>query len=78
MAFDSVNLQGEGFEALVKEGDDVQAGQPLLKVDLESVKDKVPSIITPVIFTNLSEGEKVVLSSSKTVESGDADVVKIA
>jgi len=75
---DSVNLQGEGFEALVKEGQEVRAGQPLLKVDLESVKDKVPSIITPVIFTNLSEGEKVVLSSNRDVESGDADVVEIA
>ncbi|GAA3325510.1 hypothetical protein GCM10020331_057710 [Ectobacillus funiculus] len=33
-------------------------GQKLLEVDFASIKDKVPSIITPVVFTNLKENEK--------------------
>lgn len=51
---DTVNLNGEGFEALVKVGDEVKAGDLLISVDFEDVKGKVPSTITPVIFTNLA------------------------
>ena len=35
---DTVKLNGEGFEALVAQGDKVKQGQPLLKVDLAFVK----------------------------------------
>ncbi|PAB59802.1 glucose-specific PTS transporter subunit IIBC [Anaeromicrobium sediminis] len=74
---DTVTLNGEGFEALVKQGDKVTKGQKLLKVDIDSIKDKVPSIITPVIFTNLSEGEKVVFESGKKVNSGQENIISI-
>ncbi|HWR43718.1 glucose-specific PTS transporter subunit IIBC [Sporomusa sp.] len=66
---DTVNLKGEGFTALVNVGDKVKAGQPLLKVDLELVRAKVPSVITPVIFTNLS-GKTVTVPEGKTVKRG--------
>ncbi|WP_407645004.1 PTS sugar transporter subunit IIA [Clostridium polyendosporum] len=51
---DTVNLNGEGFTVYVKEGSSIKAGDKLLKVDLNEVKDKVPSLITPIIFTNLN------------------------
>ncbi len=50
---DTVNLKGEGFTAHVKQGDQVKAGDLLIEVDLDSVKDKVPSIATPVVFPKL-------------------------
>lgn len=56
---DTVTLKGEGFIAYVKEGDQVQVGDLLLKVDLEQVRPKVPSLITPVIITNLQPGQKI-------------------
>jgi glucose PTS system EIICBA or EIICB component len=74
---DTVNLQGEGFEALVKEGDDVKAGQPLLRVDFDQIKGKVPSIKTPIIFTNLSQGEAVEVTVGKEVKRGEPDIVAI-
>jgi glucose PTS system EIICBA or EIICB component len=74
---DTVNLQGEGFEALVQQGDKVKAGQPLLRVDLDQVKTKVPSTITPVIFTNLAEGEQVVVEPGSRVSRGDKNIVQI-
>ncbi len=54
---DTVNLKGEGFEAFVKEGDKVQAGDKLLQVDIDAIKDRVPSLTTPIIFTKL-EGKE--------------------
>ncbi len=74
---DTVNLKGEGFEILVDGGDVVKAGQPILRVDLEKVKTKVPSTITPIIFTNLSEEEKVEFRAGKKVKSGDENIVQI-
>lgn len=74
---DTVNLQGEGFEALVEQGDKVNAGQPVLRVDLEKVRGKVPSVITPVIFTNLTEGETVSFKPGTNVKRGDKNLVAI-
>ncbi|SHH02460.1 glucose-specific PTS transporter subunit IIBC [Tepidibacter thalassicus] len=74
---DTVNLQGEGFEALVKEGDKVKAGQPVLKVDLKVVKEKAASTITPIVFTNLAEGQSVSVKVGKEVKAGDKNIVTI-
>jgi glucose PTS system EIICBA or EIICB component len=75
---DTVKLNGEGFEALVSQGDEVKKGQPLLKVDLEYVKNNAPSIITPIIFTNLQSGEYVKLEKEHNVIKGEENIVKIA
>jgi len=77
VGIDTVNLKGVGFEALVNEDDRVEKGQPLLKVDLEVIKNKVPSIITPVVFTNLAEGEQVVIQKQGTVEKGEENIVAV-
>lgn len=53
---DTVKLKGEGFKALVNQGDMVKRGQLILEVELEQVKQRVPSIVTPIIFTNLPNG----------------------
>lgn len=62
---DTVKLEGKGFETLIHEGDTVQAGQPLLKVDLPYIKENATSIITPIVFTNLSEDEQIVLENGE-------------
>lgn len=61
VGLETVGLNGEGFTAFVSDGQSVQKGQKLLEADFQSIKDKVPSIITPVIFTNLAESERVVI-----------------
>ncbi len=73
---DTVNLQGEGFDVKVKQGDKVKAGDLLLSVDLETVKSKAPSVVTPVIFTNLA-GKELVIDEAlygTTVSHGDVIV----
>ncbi|MFD3447912.1 PTS glucose transporter subunit IIA [Microbacteriaceae bacterium 4G12] len=77
LGIDTVKLNGEGFELLISQGDKVVQGQPLLKVDLDFVKSKAPSIITPIIFTNLQEGQQVVLKKQGTVTKGEKDIIVI-
>lgn len=74
---DTVNLNGEGFTALVTEGDTVKAGQPILKVDFESVKEKAPSIITPIVFTNLPEGKRIEVTKGQVVKRGETGFITI-
>ena len=44
-----------------KKGDVVKAGDPLVEADLDAIRDKVPSTITPVIITNIDEYDIVSL-----------------
>ena len=62
---DTVKLKGEGFETLINEGDVVKSGEPLLKVDLEYIEANATSTITPIVFTNLKEGEKIVINNDE-------------
>ncbi|OAH53279.1 MULTISPECIES: glucose-specific PTS transporter subunit IIBC [Bacillaceae] len=74
---DTVKLKGEGFESLISEGDIVKAGQPLLKVDLGYIAENATSTITPIIFTNLAEGESVVVDKPGSVKFGDENIITI-
>ncbi|MBY9080525.1 glucose-specific PTS transporter subunit IIBC [Paenibacillus sp. HN-1] len=73
----TVKLKGQGFTVLVEEGDLVAAGQPIMEVDLEYVKAHAPSIISPVIFSNLPEGSSVTLKKPGKTAVGDKDIITI-
>jgi len=75
VGLDTVNLKGEGFEALVREGDSIQQGTPLLQVNLDYVKKHAPSIVTPVVFTNLPEDKEVKLLKTGYQKQGTKDVI---
>jgi glucose PTS system EIICBA or EIICB component len=77
VGIDTVKLEGKGFETLVKEGDQVEAGQPLLEVDLDYIKENAPSIMTPIVFTNLKEGQQVTIEKSGNVNRNDENIIKI-
>ncbi|MEH7085535.1 PTS glucose transporter subunit IIA [Neobacillus drentensis] len=55
VGMDTVNLKGEGFTVLVKDGEKITKGQEILKFDLDFIKKSAPSIVTPIIFTNLTK-----------------------
>lgn len=61
IGINTVELNGEGFEAFVASGDKVKKGDKLISFDIEYIKDKVPSMATPFIFTALNENQRVKL-----------------
>lgn len=71
IGIDTVNLDGRGFEAFVKDGDKVKRGDILLEVDLDYVSKNAPSLVSPVIFTGLEDNQKVCLIASGDVKAGD-------
>lgn len=56
---DTVNMKGDGFTCLVKEGDEVKAGQPLIRFDREKIKAAGYSDTVAVLLTNSDDLEGV-------------------
>lgn len=50
IGLDTVNLNGEGFEPLVKQGAKVKAGQPVVKFEKELLEGKGYNLVTMVVF----------------------------
>ena len=59
VGINTVELEGKYYKALVKEGDRVTKGQPLLKFDIEGIRSAGYNTVTPVIITNSDEYESV-------------------
>ncbi len=71
VGIDTVNLEGEGFEVLVNEGDRVSVGTVLMKLDLELLREKAPSLVSPVICTELEENQVIRVLNTGDIKAGD-------
>lgn len=71
VGIDTVRLGGNGFEVFVKDGQKVKKGQKMLKLDLEYIKTHAPSLCSPILCTELVDGESVRLLSSGKVKALD-------
>lgn len=76
VGLNTVNLQGRHFEALVKDGDAVEVGTPILKVDLKALREAGYDTITPVLVTNSMDYAEVTAMEEKEVTSGET-IIKI-
>lgn len=71
IGIDTVQLDGEGYDILVEQGDQVKPGQLLIKFDIEKIKSKGYDIITPIIVTNTNEYTDVLFTQETNIENGD-------
>lgn len=71
IGLDTVQLNGEGFEAMVKQGDRVEKGQLLITFDIDFIKSRGYCIETPVLISNSDEFLDVVETSSEQAEPGE-------
>ena len=55
IGIDTVQLNGEGFDILVEDGQSIKQGDLLGSFDLAFINENAPSSATPIIFTNLEE-----------------------
>lgn len=75
IGIDTVNLQGKGFEVLVKEDQWVEKGAPLMKVDLDFIKENHLNPITPIIVTNSDEYVNVMDIPMDMAQAGTSEVL---
>lgn len=50
IGIDTVELNGEGFTTLIKQGDKIKAGQPIVKFDKKLIEEKGYNAVTIVVF----------------------------
>lgn len=77
IGIDTVNLEGKGFTQVLEEGQTVKKGDVIIKMDLDYIRKHATSTITPVIFTNLEEGQSVNVSTGK-IDKGQSDFAKLS
>lgn len=70
IGMDTVNLQGHGFETLVAKGDEVKAGDELVKFDIDAIHAKGYGVTTPIVVTNSKDYEKITVVSQGKVKVG--------
>lgn len=68
VGINTVELEGKYYKTLVKEGDKVTNGQPLLECDLEGIRNAGYNTVTPVIITNSDEYEEIEQTAYGDVE----------
>lgn len=71
VGIDTVNLHGDGFEAHVRAGERVRAGQLLLSFDLEKLLRAAPSLRTPVLLLHSDRYAVQHVRAEGLVQSGD-------
>lgn len=73
----TVEQQGKGFRALVKTGDMVKMGQPLLAFDQECLEKAGCDLATPMVITNGNKVGKMEKVPSGPVQAGHDPVLII-
>lgn len=61
VGLDTVNLLGEGFEAIARAEDKVKVGDPIIKVNRELVKSKGFNFITMIIIINSEKIKDIIM-----------------
>jgi PTS system glucose-specific IIA component len=77
VGLETVNMNGEGFEAHVKEGDKVKIGDPLITCDLELIKEKASSTVIPIVIMNGEAVESLEPAGEKDAQKGTTKLLKI-
>ncbi|OJG94150.1 PTS system, beta-glucoside-specific IIABC component [Enterococcus termitis] len=78
IGMDTVQLEGQGFEAKVAQGDKVKKGQVLVTFDMEAIKAAGYSVETPVIVTNTGDYLDIVETQDQEVTSNDTLITGLA
>lgn len=71
VGIDTVKLNGQGFEVYVENGQKVKKGDPMMKLDLGYLKDNAPSIVSPILCTELEDNQKIRLLKEGEIQSGE-------
>lgn len=71
IGLNTIQLEGRGFEACIKQGDRITKGQTILNFDIDEIKKSGYSVVTPIVITNSSQFLDVVEIESKNTELED-------
>lgn len=68
---DTVNFNGKGLSILVKMGQKIKVGTPILEIDMDFMKENNINMITPLIITNSSDFNLTIKNQNTEVSVND-------
>jgi phosphoenolpyruvate-protein phosphotransferase len=71
VGIDTVALKGQGFKPLVKIGDTVKAGKPLIEFDLDFLATHAKSLLTQIVIANTERVSWLERASGRVVAGKD-------
>lgn len=71
MGIDTVELNGQGFELFVEEGQTLKAGDELAQMDREAISKSGKETAVLVVFTNLTDGQTIKLNATEERKAAD-------
>ena len=77
VGLDTVDMNGEGFTPLVKQGDRVSAGQALIRFDPEKIRKAGHPLITMMVVTDPAGYEDFAFHAEGTAEAGKTVVANV-
>lgn len=77
VGLETVAMQGEGFDIHVNAKDKVKAGDPLLTFDLDLVKEKADSTVSPIVITNGDKVERIEKMYSSYSHIGETEIMQV-
>ena len=55
----------------VESGQKVKKGEPLMKIDIDFLKNNAPSLVSPVLCTELEDNQEVRLLKDGDIKAGE-------
>ncbi|WP_085521116.1 PTS sugar transporter subunit IIA [Tuberibacillus sp. Marseille-P3662] len=77
IGLETVSMDGEGFEAHVKQGQRIKSGDALISFDLNLVAEKAADTVIPVIITNVDQVDILNQQIDKNVQAGQTAVMTV-
>ncbi len=75
IGLDTVALEGAGFERIAQEGQDVKAGDVIIKLNRDEIISKGYSLLTPVLITNPDNFKEIEMNIGAQVKAGQDEVL---
>ena len=72
---DTVDMNGDGFKLLVKEGDHVKKGQKLIEFDPEKIKAAGHPCTTMLIVTGEGNASGITMHTGSDAKAGETTVI---
>ena len=72
IGIDTVKLNGKGFEVMVENGQKVKKGDPMLKLDMDYIKSHAPSLVSPIVCTELADNQRIRLLTEGKIQAGES------
>lgn len=77
VGLDTVNMKGDGFEYLVKQGDHVEAGAPLIRFSKEKIKNAGYRDVTIFVITGGEDVGTLTMNTGVDAKANETEIIRI-